>query len=252
MDHDFFNQHQEEDQRLSRRGLVKKAGLMGLSALGICSAFEGMVPSARAEGPQSFLHVVQRPGTPPGGPSSSRKRRTVNELLTILQRHPGGPQAIEAARRGGANFSFGANPPKLQDTNPPVVPFSVVLVPGHLQVEQSWAELRDVYIFPDSTIQIKTGAKKALFHTDFPQKGWYLLNIEGITKKGWPQISAKMVHQQFYGPGQTIQNWSYPVSSQTGNLSFPALFQYKGGLKEFALHVDIGAFLFLEFSAENL
>ena len=245
MDHDFFNQHQEEDQRLSRRGLFKKAGLMGLGALGICSAFERMVPGARAEGTQNFLHAVQRSGNEPTLGSPPRSRKAVPDLLKILQSQAGGPQAIEAARQGGAQFSL---------NNGSVSPFSVVFSLGQMQVRKSWIELNEAGILRDSTIKLKKhtylgNPHSVAFNIDFPKNGWYLLNIEGITRPGW-SVKAKM--GKGLTPNQGFQTWHYPPSRQIVQRSFPAVYQHTGGPDILAFWVTEGAFLFLEASVEAL
>jgi hypothetical protein len=183
----------------------------------------------------------------------------VNELLTILQRHPGGSQAIEAARRGGAKFSLGikpTQPPKLQG-NPPVTffSFSVVLVPGQLQVGNSWARFYSVDILTNSVIKLSgMGKSSAVFQIDFPKNGWYLLNIEGLQISVGP-LKVELKTKEAGGP--TLQTWSYPVVPGTSEQkpiprSFPAMFEYTGGAKSAHLYVNNASFAFLQFSAENL
>ena len=245
---------------LSRRGLLKKAGLLGVGALGIGSVLEGVVPGARAEGTQSFLHPVQRLGTQSGGGSPQRRRKTVNELLTILQSHPGGTQAIEAARRGGANFSFGEEKPILPIA-PFIPPFSVVFAPGTLKAGKNHIELyralvRDSGIFLTNHQACPCAYSHVSIHIEFPREGWYLVNMEGVLGVQWA-ISAKL--EWTHGATGEVQTWGKVknTSNQPIVTSFPALYQYKKSIGEIGMNgmlkITGGSQLeFLELSVEAL
>ncbi|MDH4195550.1 MAG: hypothetical protein OEY80_03045 [Nitrospirota bacterium] len=238
---------------LSRRGLLKQAGLLGLAALGLGSGFGELVPTAGAAGTQlSGSQIPQR--------SPQRSQKTAGELLTILQSHKGGKEAIEIARRGGARFSFGSNQSNLNlrvPKIPLVPPFSVVLFPGHLQAGQSWVTLREVDVLQDTTFQLKklSSRPSAIFTIAFPQHGWYLLNIEGAIMPNWG-ISAEI--RQMSGinlPGPVVQTWDYPKITGTQPVvrSFPAVYEYKKGSKrELGFHIQSGTLLFQEVSVEAL
>jgi hypothetical protein len=243
------NEISDLEASLSRRRLFIKAGLMSIGALGASGFVNALRPDGWAEGSQKLVHRV------------AQRRRTRTELLTILQSHPGGPQAIEAARRRGANVALVATPtqpPQVQG-NPPVTPFSfsLVLVPGQLQVGNSLAVFGRVTILADSSIMLigeeKSGAK---FQIDFPKNGWYLLNIEGLQVSSY-NILAQLVEQSGPNPSLQIQTWSYPSvpGANTQNpipRSFPALVEYTGKKKDVYLKLTQGEISFLQLSAEAL
>jgi len=252
MHQEFPPKYADQHVQMPRRTFIGKAGLMGLGVLGM-GLLDGLVPRVRAERPQMSI-------SQPEVQSSQQKRRIRTELLTILQSHPGGPQAIEAARRGGANLSPGTNPtqpPQIQGTpSVTLFHFSLVLVPGQLHVGHSWAKFFVVDILRNSAINLRVTSNKshAFFQIDFPKHGWYLLNIEGLQTSGGA-ISAKLVKNEQAGP--ILQTWSYPSVPGTDDLhpiprSFPAMFEYTGGAKAANLYLDNGSFTFLQFSAESL
>ena len=250
MDQKFPRNGTDEHAKMGRRRFIQKAGLMGLGALGMGTALEGLVPSVRAERSQPS-------GSQPALPSPQRKRKTVTELLTILQSHPGGSQAIEAARRGGAKLSLGmqpTQPPKLQG-GPPVTffSFSVVLVPGQLQAGNSWAMFESVQVLKNSAIQFIDHYKSnALFVIDFPKHGWYLLNIEGLQLFGGV-ISARIENGGQGGP--TFQTWSYPSAPNAPQnpipRSFPALLDHKVD-NAVRFRITENGLSFLQFTAVSL
>ncbi|SLM49793.1 protein of unknown function [Nitrospira japonica] len=243
----------DEHAQMSRRTFFRKAGLIGIGVSLMDLAPKVLLPSARAE--RTLASSSQ------SDPQTTQSRlRTRTELLTILQGHPGGAQAIETARRRGANFSLGTNPtqpPQVQGT-PPVTlfSFSLLLVPGQLQVGQSWVMFHVVDILKNSAINLRVSSTKswASFQIDFPKNGWYLLNIEGLQTSGGA-ISARLVKNEQGGP--IVQTWSYPSVPGTSeqkpiHRSFPAMFEYTGGTKGAILYLDNGSFSFVQFSAESL
>jgi hypothetical protein len=123
-----------------------------------------------------------------------------------------------------------------------------------MQVRKSSIELNNAEILRDSTIKLKKHTclcypHAAAFNIDFPKNGWYLLNIEGITRPGW-SVKAKMV--KGLTPEKGFQTWHFPPSKQIVQRSFPAVYQHTGGPGVLGLWIDEGAFLFLEFSVEAL
>ena len=228
----------------TRRGLFKKAGLMGLAVMGLGSGVAGMIGRANADGPQRFSHPNKRAGSQVPMRTPPPKRKTITELLTILQSHTDGPQAIEAARNGGARLTPPAsNHPSLPLANAGPS-FSVVLVPGHLQVGQSWVRLREVDVLQDSTFQLQNDSQaksRAILKIAFPKKGWYLLNIEGALPPN-SDVSAKIRQLGPTIPGLPFQAWSYPknVSNQPAGRSFPAVFEYKGSKYPLEFYIENG------------
>lgn len=233
MDHDFFNQHQEEDQRLSRRGLFKKAGLMGLGALGVSGFVNALIPDGGAQGNQDWVHRVQRSGNSPA----------MGELMNILRSQPGGADALEKARRGGAYIPGANQPLPGMGKGPDIVPapkFSVKFSSGHLKEGENLIRFYQVCILEDGTIRLLKGVDddgtipsgttsladpEVFFHLKLPADGWYLFNLRGVIKPNYAVSSTLYWHPTFSGQ-PPIQTWTYGKSRKPGIRLFPAVFWY--------------------------
>lgn len=233
-------------QTLSRRRLLKKAGLMGLGALGVGKMLGEVSPAAGAAG-------LQRAASQPALRSSQRHPKPTTELLQVLQNHPGGKEALAAAKKGSSRLSIGRLPSNL--TRLPN--FSVVLYPGHLKEGTSTVTLYDVNVLYDMNVELKKISQtqsKAVLKIAFPQHGWYLVNIEGALKPNW-SISAKI--RELRGPnypGPIIQTWAYPKNTATQPMthSFPAVYEHKGSLFGLEFSIETGGLFFQEVSVEAL
>lgn len=113
---------------LSRRGVIKRTGLMALGCLGLGGTSPERV-GASIETSRWNIPSSQKARFEPVEVASQVRRKPATQLLATLQRQPGGAQAIEAARLSGLRLPV----------NPGMVPpFSVVLAPGQMQQGQSW------------------------------------------------------------------------------------------------------------------
>jgi len=237
-------EHLNAVSTLSRRGLLKQARLLGLGALGIGSGFGELVPTAGAAG-------TQLSGSQPSQRSPQRSRKTAGELLTVLQNHQGGKEALEAAKKGSSRLSMGRIPSNLTR----IPPFSVVLFPGHLQVGKNTVTLKSVEVLPDSIFFLNSFTQrqsKAIFKIDFPQHGWYLVNIEALQTTS--VISARIREMLSTNQGRTVQTWDYPESSGPQRVvrSFPAVYEYKNHKFPLEFSLESGGLLFQEVRVEAL
>ena len=234
---------------LSRRGLLKQGWLLGLGAWGIASGFGELVPTAGAAGTQlSGSQIPQR--------SPQRSRKTATELFTVLQGHPGGKEALEAAQKGKSRLSIGRLPSQIIR----IPPFSVVLYPGHLKEGANAVALLDVDVLNDMSFELKPGSNKpskVFLKIAFPRPGWYLLNIEGAQMPNLG-ISAKIREKRDgHLSGPVVQTWNYPINSSNKPVvrSFPAVYEFKDSpYSKFGLEffLEGGKLLFQEVSVEAL
>lgn len=227
------NELSDLDPSLSRRRLFIKAWLMSIGALGGSGLMNAFINHGLAEGSQDWVHRVQRSGDSP----------TMGELMNILRGQPGGADAIEKARRGGAYIPGANQPLPGVGKGPEIVPapkFSVKFSSGHLKEGENLMKFQEVSILEDGTIRLikkvdggtitpsgfSTHSSPAVFvHLKFPADGWYLFNLRGVINAYW-QVSSTLNWDPTF-PGQPpIQTWTYGKSRQPGIRSFPAVFWY--------------------------
>jgi len=231
--HEESRKQSDRDQSLSRRGLLIRAGLMGVGVLQGSGLVNGLTSDGLAEEHQDWVYRVQR----------SQDSPSMGELMNILRTQPGGADALEKARRGGANIP-GENPsyPKLGKSPDPVPSpnFSVKFSLGHLKEGENLMRFQQVSILENGTVRLlksmdngnftpsgfgASGTPEVFIRFRPPADGWYLFNLRGVIDAYW-QVSAALRWSYSLSGAEPIQTWTYGKSRQPGIRSFPAVFWY--------------------------
>lgn len=210
--------------KLSGWSALLGSALVGFGVFGAAIAAEG-VPAPQKERPSV---------RPPIG-----QRKSVEQLVGILQTHAGGALKIGLARKAGINLAS------------PIAPsFSVVIERDKLREGNFLGQFYSVDVIEDATFKLRAGSR-AIFRIQLPKNGWYMINVEGALLPN-QAIAAQMREVGFQsGP---FQSWTYPANtnSQPAPKSFPALLEYKGKGTGFEFYVQSGEMTFERVTVEAL